>query len=53
MSAINVYEAKTQLSKLIDVAAAGKDVVIACGGKPVARLTRLQNPPRKIRFGLL
>jgi antitoxin (DNA-binding transcriptional repressor) of toxin-antitoxin stability system len=53
MSAINVYQAKTQLSKLIDAAAAGKDVVIARGGKPVARLTRLQNPPRKIRFGLL
>lgn len=53
MSAINVYQAKTQLSKLIDVAAAGRDVVIARGGKPVARLTRLQNPPRKIRFGLL
>jgi prevent-host-death family protein len=53
MSAINIYEAKTQLSKLVDQAAAGKDVIIARGGKPVARLTSLESAPRKIRFGLL
>jgi prevent-host-death family protein len=53
MSAINIYEAKTQLSKLVDQAAAGKDVIIARGGKPVARLTSLDGAPRKIRFGLL
>jgi prevent-host-death family protein len=53
MSTINIYEAKTQLSKLVDQAAAGQDVVIARGGKPVARLTRLQTPARKIRFGVL
>lgn len=53
MTVINIYEAKTQLSKLVDRAAAGQDVVIARGGKPVARLTRLQEPKRKIRFGLL
>lgn len=38
MSTINIYEAKTQLSKLVEQAAAGKDIVIARGGKPVARL---------------
>ena len=53
MTKINIYEAKTQLSKLVEQAAAGQDVVIARGGKPVARLTRLQAPQRKIRFGLL
>jgi len=53
MSTINIYEAKTQLSKLVEQAAAGKDIVIARGGKPVARLTRLETPPRKIRFGVL
>jgi antitoxin (DNA-binding transcriptional repressor) of toxin-antitoxin stability system len=53
MSTINIYEAKTQLSKLVEKAAAGTDVIIARGGKPVARLTRLQAPQRKIRFGLL
>jgi prevent-host-death family protein len=53
MNTINIYEAKTQLSKLVDQAAAGKDIVIARGGKPVARLTRLEAPARKVRFGVL
>lgn len=53
MNTINIYEAKTQLSKLVEQAAAGKDIVIARGGKPVARLTRLETPARKIRFGVL
>jgi len=50
---INIYEAKTQLSKLVDQAAAGNDVVIARAGKPVARLTRLKEAKRTVRFGLL
>jgi len=53
MTTINIDEAKTQLSKLVDKAAAGTDVIITRGGKPVARLTRLEVPQRKIRFGLL
>jgi prevent-host-death family protein len=53
MSVINIYDAKTQLSKLVEQAAAGKDVVIARGGKPVARLTRLNAPKRKLKFGVL
>jgi prevent-host-death family protein len=53
MSTVNIYDAKTQLSKLVDQAAAGKDVVIARGGKPVARLTRLDVPKRKVKFGVL
>ena len=50
---INIYEAKTQLSKLVDRAAAGNDVIIARAGKPVARLTRLKEAKRTVRFGLL
>jgi prevent-host-death family protein len=50
---INIYEAKTQLSKLVDQAAAGDDVIIARAGKPVARLTRLREAKRTVRFGLL
>jgi prevent-host-death family protein len=53
MTIVNIYDAKTNLSKLIEEAAAGKDVVIARGGKPVARLTRLDAPKRKLRFGVL
>ena len=53
MTAVNIYDAKTNLSKLVDQAAAGKDVVIARGGKPVARLTSLAVKKQPIRFGLL
>ncbi|MBS0367532.1 MAG: type II toxin-antitoxin system Phd/YefM family antitoxin [Proteobacteria bacterium] len=50
---INIYAAKTHLSKLVDQAAAGEDVLISRAGKPVARLTRLQEAKRTVRFGLL
>jgi prevent-host-death family protein len=53
MTVVNIYDAKTRLSKLIEEAAAGNDVVIARGGKPVARLTRLVPSKRKPRFGVL
>ena len=35
---VNVYEAKTQLSRLIDRAVAGEDVVISRAGRPMVRL---------------
>jgi antitoxin (DNA-binding transcriptional repressor) of toxin-antitoxin stability system len=53
VTVINIYMAKMQLAKLVDRAAAGKDVIIERGGKPMARLTQLERPPRKLRFGLL
>ncbi len=46
-------ELRIRPSKLVDQAAAGTDVIIARAGKPVARLTRLTESRRKIRFGLL
>ena len=53
MPVVNIYDAKTRLSKLIEEAAAGNDVVIARGGKPVARLTGLGPSKRKLKFGVL
>lgn len=50
---VNIYDAKTQLSRLVDQAPQGEDVVIARSGKPVARLTRLVPQPKKRRLGLL
>jgi prevent-host-death family protein len=47
MTTINVYEAKTQLSRLLDRAAAGEEIVIARAGKPVARLVPLEPLPRR------
>lgn len=53
MTTINIYEAKTRLSQLVEQAAAGDDVVIARNGKPVARLTRLGGGSLGVRFGAL
>jgi prevent-host-death family protein len=50
---VNIYEAKTKLSKLVDLASSGTDVVIARAGKPVARLTSLNNEKRLTGFGAL
>jgi prevent-host-death family protein len=44
MTIINIHEAKTHLSRLVDRAAVGEDIVIARAGKPVARLTRIEEP---------
>ena len=53
MSTINIYEAKTRLSQLVDQAAAGEDVVVSRNGKPLVRITRLDAPKRRIKFGVL
>jgi prevent-host-death family protein len=49
---INLYEAKTQLSKLVDEAANGGTIIIAKDGKPMARLVPLgdttERQPRKL-----
>ncbi len=41
MQVINIHAAKTQLSRLVDEAAAGEEIVIARAGKPVAKLVPL------------
>jgi prevent-host-death family protein len=53
MKKVNIYEAKTRLSQLVAEAAAGRDVVIARAGRPVARLTRLAGAGGKRRLGVL
>lgn len=50
---VNIFEAKTQLSKLIEMAEKGEDVVIARAGKPVVRLTKLAPEKKPIIFGLM
>lgn len=42
---VNVHEAKTQLSRLIDAAHAGETILLAKAGKPWARLVPLETPP--------
>ena len=41
MDIVNLYEAKTQLSRLVERAAAGEEIVIAKAGRPLARLVSL------------
>jgi prevent-host-death family protein len=47
---VNVHEAKTQLSKLLELVESGETVVIARHGKPVAELVRVQK--RAFPFGI-
>jgi prevent-host-death family protein len=42
---LNLYEAKTQLSQLVEDAAAGKEIVIAKNGKPMAKLVPFRDRP--------
>ena len=44
--AVNVHEAKTHLSRLLDQALAGEDVIIMRSGKPLVKLTPLPSAPR-------
>ena len=47
MAPINVHEAKTQLSRLLERAHRGEEVIIAKGGKPWARLCPLEPLPQR------
>jgi prevent-host-death family protein len=42
---INIHAAKTQLSRLLQRAARGEEIIIARNGKPVAKLTGLETKP--------
>jgi prevent-host-death family protein len=44
MVQVNVHEAKTNLSRLLERVAAGEEIVIAKAGKPVARLSPIGKP---------
>lgn len=53
MTTVNIHEAKTQLSKLVDQAAKGDAFVIAKAGKPLVRVTALDVPAAPQRLGFL
>ena len=50
---VNVHEAKTHFSRLIDAAHAGETIVVAKGGKPWARLVPLEPPTARRVPGVL
>ena len=48
---VNVHEAKTHLSRLLEQALAGEDVIIMRSGKRLVRLTPLESAPAKRTLG--
>ena len=49
MSQVNLYDAKTHLSALVDRAAAGEEIVIAKNGRPCAKLVAMPAPAQSGR----
>jgi prevent-host-death family protein len=50
---INIHEAKTHLSRIVEEVAAGAEVIIAKAGRPVARLVPLESVAPRKHLGLL
>ena len=55
MKLVNIHEAKTHFSKLVDRAASGETITIAKAGRPVALLVSLDSvqPAHRVRTGFL
>lgn len=53
MATVNIHEAKTHLSRLVDQAAKGESFVIAKAGKPLVRVTALDAPRAPQRLGFM
>jgi prevent-host-death family protein len=53
MKTVNIHEAKTQLSRLVDRAAKGEPFVIAKAGKPLVKVTAIDAPAKPRRLGFL
>jgi len=52
MQIINIHQAKTNLSRLIEKTLIGEDVIIAKAGKPVAKLVPYKEKVKPRKFGL-
>lgn len=54
MATVNMLEAKTNLSRLVESVESGREaeVVIARNGKPAARLVPIEPPRKKVKIGL-
>ncbi|MBL6752433.1 MAG: type II toxin-antitoxin system Phd/YefM family antitoxin [Nevskia sp.] len=53
MKTVNIHEAKTQLSKLVEQAAKGEPFVIAKAGKPMVKVLPLDAPAKLQRLGFM
>ncbi|WP_055335275.1 type II toxin-antitoxin system Phd/YefM family antitoxin [Ralstonia solanacearum] len=53
MQIVNIHDAKTHLSRLVEQAAHGEAFVIAKAGKPLAKVTAIDAPVQRRRLGFL
>jgi prevent-host-death family protein len=53
MPTVNVHAAKSQLSRLLDAAVAGEEVIIAKAGKPIVRLVPVEQKLERRKLGTL
>jgi prevent-host-death family protein len=53
MRTVNIHEAKTHLSKLVDQAAKGEPFIIARAGKPLVKVVALDAPAAPQRLGFM
>jgi prevent-host-death family protein len=53
MRTVNIHEAKTHLSRLVEEVEAGQEILIARAGKPVARLAPLAKAAKRRRPGAM
>ena len=52
-STVNIHEAKTHLSRLLERVSDGEEIVIAKAGKPVARLSSVDAQRKALPYGIL
>jgi prevent-host-death family protein len=50
---VNIHDAKTHLSRLVDEVSAGEEIIIAKAGKPLARLIPFRAGTRRRKLGVL
>ena len=53
MRTVNIHEAKTHLSRLVEAAAKGESFIIAKAGKPLVKVVPLEASPAKKRIGFM
>lgn len=51
MKSVNIHEAKTHLSRLVERVQAGEEIVIAKAGRPAARLVPIEGARRRVKIG--
>jgi len=53
MKRVNIHEAKTHLSRLLEEVSSGEEVIISKAGKPIAKLVRFEPATGKRKLGLM